>query len=121
MKKILPWLLCGFLGCNSNPGLNPDPVPLTGTVSRAGAPLDGVVLNFLPAGPGAQQVGVELKDGKFDMPVNPGEYLIIFTEGKDEAASKKVLETLPEAYLVPSEETKITVTADTPLELDISG
>ncbi|CAN5391459.1 hypothetical protein BH10PLA2_BH10PLA2_32810 [soil metagenome] len=91
--KQLSWLLLGLVltGCSGyiNPGKNPDPVQISGTVTSNGKNLSDLVLNFQPTGSGVQAV-FPVKDGKYSGTVTPGTYTYYLSEGRSAAAFKAV-------------------------------
>jgi hypothetical protein len=94
MKK-LSWLLLGlvFTGCSGyiNPGKNPDPVQISGTVTANGKNVSDVVLNFQPTESGVQAV-FPVKNGKYSGSVTPGTYTYYLSEGRSPAAFKSIPE-----------------------------
>lgn len=121
MRRLLPLLalvLISTVGCSSEPGKNPDPFEVTGTVKLKGVPLSDVVLNLLPTTPGAHPVAPPLTDGKFKVLIAPGSYSYYISEGKSPSAFKAI----PNEYRLPSTETRdeIVIEAGTPtIEINI--
>ena len=83
-----------FAGCGStDPGTNPAPQLTLLEISMGGQPVNDVKFNFQPVGSGLPAV-VEIKDGKGEFEVTPGEYTYFISAGKSDATLKKV----PEKY-----------------------
>lgn len=120
MNRYLPLVLICGIGCGIQPGTNPDPVSVSGTVKHGGQPVSDVDLNFQPAGSGTQPRVVTLKDGQFDVELNPGRYTYFFSEasaGSEQA--KSAIKAIPDEYQEPAEDREIDVQPDVTLELEI--
>ena len=104
MRKISPLLGLVLVGCAGDPGRNPDPVEVTGSVRVAGKPVTDVVLNLQPTGAGGQ-AAVPVRNGEFKGTVVPGRYTYYFTEGRAPAAYRAI----PEKYRAGSLDRQIDV------------
>lgn len=94
MQQLLRFsILClplAVLGCGGiDPGKNDEPVEVSGSVTRNGKPLDGVVLNFQATGPGAQAI-IPVKAGKYKGVVIPGTYTYYVNDGPRSGALRGV-------------------------------
>lgn len=81
-------------GCGAtDPGTNPVPKLTTLSVTMGSQPVDDVRLNLQPVGAGLPAV-VEIKNGRGEFEVTPGEYTYFVAAGKTDASFSKV----PEKY-----------------------
>lgn len=121
MKRYFSVIVLGLIGCSGNPGINPDAVPVTGTVTREGTPVSNVVLNFQPASQGAQPRVATLKDGQFEVELNPGKYTYFFSEAStDSEDAKTAFKSIPAEFLEPTADREFDVQSDMSLELEIN-
>lgn len=104
-----------LLGCGPEIVQNPNPVEVTFQVAMGESPLDGVVLNLQPIGNGLQCQAPVAK-GEAKTMVTPGSYTYFFTEGKSEAAFKKI----PEAFQKGSLDRKIEIDASKAIQLSVN-
>lgn len=103
-------LLCGCGGIN--PGINPDPVEVTGKVTSGGRPVNDVTLVF-HAIKGGVQASVLVRQGQFTRAVVPGTYTYYFTKG----ASPAGLTSVPEKYRAGDMERQLQITNGCTLDL----
>ncbi len=59
---------CGFLGC----GGEPSAIPVSGSVTLKGQPLDRGYIEFAPMEDAGLLSGAEIKDGQFSIPAGTG-------------------------------------------------
>jgi len=114
MRKFIPLLAFVVVGCSTNPGSNPDPVEVRGTVNVSGKKITDVNLNLQPTGTGGQAI-IAVKDGEFKGSAIPGKYTYYFTEGKNATA----FATVPEKYRAGSLDRQIEVKAGASLALTL--
>lgn len=89
MRTVLSLcLLLPLLGCGGY-GTSPAPVEVSGLVTLGGKKVDGVTLNFITTGVGAQAT-VPVKNGEFHATMIPGQYTYFVSEGTNPAAFKRV-------------------------------
>jgi len=96
LAKVVVLSLCIMCGCSGKvtPRVNPAPIEVSGTVTIAGKPVNDVVINFQPTGPGSLPALLTVKDGKFQGHANPGRYTYFVTPGQ----SKEAFKSVPEKY-----------------------
>ncbi len=84
-----------LVGCGGavDPGTNPAAKLTTLSVTMNNQPLDDVRLNLQPIGAGLPAV-IEIKNGRGEFEVTPGEYTYFISAGKTDASFK----TVPEKY-----------------------
>lgn len=107
MRFLSCFAICVLLlaGCGStDPGTNPAPQLTLLEVTMGGQPVNDVKFNFQPVGSGLPAV-VEIKNGKGEFEVTPGEYTYFISAGKSDATLKKV----PEKYLTGALDRKFEV------------
>lgn len=114
MRKLLPLIAFVLIGCGINPGTNPDPVDITGTVTLNNKPLSDVTFNLQPTGTGTQ-AALPVKGGEFKGKVTPGRYTYFISEGTKAAAFKSV----PSKYQLGSMDRQVDVAAGTKLEIKL--
>lgn len=112
MRKLIPLLGLVLVGCEVNPGQNPDPGEISGTVTIGTKPVNGVNLNLQPTGTGTQAV-IAVRKGEFTGTVTPGKYTYYFTENSKTPASHRI----PEKYQSGSMDRQITIGAGEKLML----
>jgi hypothetical protein len=116
MRKLICLALLALVGCQSSldMGTSPEPVDISGSVTKAGAPLDGVKLSLQPMESGLPAV-IEIKAGKFAAKATPGKYTWYISG--DEAALGKL--GISQPFLEGSMERTIEVSAGSTLELKV--
>jgi hypothetical protein len=119
MKRWTLLLIVGLAGCGPNTRPNPDPVLVSGTLMHDGNPVSDVVLSFQPAGPGSQPRDIVVKDGQFEVELNPGMYTY-FLSPTDSSASQKVIASISEEFQQPMEGREVLVQPDSHLELELN-
>jgi hypothetical protein len=102
---------CGF----KDPGKNPDPVEVSGRVTKGGRPVSDVVLNFQSTGEGTQ-AAMPVKGGDFRGAITPGKYTYYISEvsGKTTAFAA-----IPEKYRAGSMDRQIEIESGKPLDLTL--
>jgi hypothetical protein len=114
MRKLIPLFGLVLIGCMRDPGHNPDPVEVSGTVQAGGKSVTDVVLNLQPTGQGGQAT-IPVKNGEFRGSVIPGRYTWYFTETRNTAAFR----TIPEKYRAGSLDRQIDVKPGAALNLSM--
>lgn len=109
-------LLAGLLvvGCGVNPGKNPDPVEISGKVTRGGRPITDVVLNLQPTGSGTQAM-YPVVNGEFKGKATPGKYTYYFSQGRNPANFRGI----PEKYQSGAMDRQVDISAGASLTLTI--
>ena len=115
MRKLIPLLVFVVAGCTTNPGQNPDPVEVTGTITLGGKKVTHVNLNLQPIGKTGGQAIMAVTNGEFKGSAIPGKYTYFIAEGKNPAAFTAI----PEKYYSGSLDREIEVKAGTPLMLTL--
>lgn len=90
-------LLLGLLlaGCGyKDPGKNPEPVEVSGRLTKGGRPVSDVVLNLQPTGNGTQAT-LAVKGGDFRGSITPGKYTYYISEASGKAAA---FASIPDKY-----------------------
>jgi hypothetical protein len=94
---------CGLLGCGADTNKLEGVVPVSGTVTQNGTPLEGAAVSFAPAGGGRSASGKTDAAGKFTLTTlnpgdgaMPGEYKVTIT--KKEMVGKEYTEEEANAY-----------------------
>lgn len=102
---------CGY----KDPGKNPDPVEVSGRVTKGGRPVTDVVLNFQSTGDGTQ-AAVPVKSGDFRATITPGKYTYYISEvsGKTTAFAA-----IPEKYRNGSLDRQIEIETGKSLDLTL--
>ncbi len=104
-----------LMGCGVTVTKNPDPVEINGTVTLGTAPMDKVVLNLQPTGPGLP-ASVPVTSGGFTTKLTPGKYTYFITEGK----SKEEFEKVPKAFREGSMDRQVEISEGGPLVIVIN-
>ncbi|HAP08938.1 MAG TPA: hypothetical protein DCR20_14030 [Planctomycetaceae bacterium] len=114
MKRLIALITLALAGCSGNlpVGTNPDPVNITANVSMAGAPVDGLKLNFQAIGDGPPAV-LDIKAGTAAGPVTPGSYTWFISGSEKDLADKKI----PDQYREGSMDRKVDVSS--PANIDV--
>ena len=99
-------LLVPLLGCGGYAS-SPAPVEVSGTVTLGGRKVEGVTLNFITTGVGAQAT-VPVKDGEFRATMIPGQYTYFVSEGANPAVFKRI----PEKVRTGSLDRQVTITGE---------
>jgi hypothetical protein len=102
---------CGY----RDPGKNPDPVEVSGQVTKGGRPVSDVVLNFQPTGDGTQ-AAVPLKGGAFHGNITPGKYTYFISEVNGKS---KAFASIPEKYRAGSLDRQIEIEKGQSLDLTL--
>ncbi|GDX93310.1 hypothetical protein LBMAG46_33180 [Planctomycetia bacterium] len=116
MKRLMTLLTLALLGCSGNipVGTNPDPVTITANVSMAGAPVDGLKLNFQAIGDGLPAV-MDIKNGTATGPVTPGNYTWFVSGSEKDLADRKI----PDQYREGSMDRKLDVTGTATIDVKL--
>ncbi len=116
MKRLMTLLLATVAGCSQNVpvGTNPEPVNLTVNVAVAGAPVDGLKLNFQAIGDGLPAV-LDIKAGTATGPVTPGSYTWFISGSEKDLADKKI----PDQYREGSLDRKVDVSSPANIDLKL--
>lgn len=102
-------------GCGGvDPGTNPTPKAATLSVTIGGKPADDIKFNLQPVGDGLP-AAIEIKKGKGEFEMTPGEYTYFISAGKSDTAFKQV----PEKYHTGAMDRKFTFTGSEPLEFKL--
>lgn len=124
MRRALCWLLmsCVILGTGCSrridPGpTNPEPVEITGKLTRAGKPVSGVTIFFQTTGQGGTQAAMPVKNGEFKGVIMPGTYTYSIQEGDD----PKAFEAIPKQYYQGDLNRTVEVSAGARLEIKLDG
>lgn len=113
--SCLPLFVLVLAGCGStDPGTNPAPQLTLLEITMGGQPVNDVKFNFQPVGSGLPAV-VEIKNGKGEFEVTPGEYTYFMSAGKSDATLKKI----PEKYLTGALDRKFEVKGGEALEFKL--
>lgn len=108
----LIFLLCFMLilsGCDSNPGLRSEPVPIAGTLKLpGGASTKDLTIGFSPTQQDSRPGGGKVaKDGTFQVLLSPGKYVVYFPEEAN--LQVPAYKAVPQAYRSPHQENEVTV------------
>lgn len=105
-----------FTGCESSLdlGTNPEPVAITGTVSKGNAPLTGLRLNLQPLETGLPAT-LDIKDGKIAAEVTPGKYTWYISGDEKDLAAKGI----PEGFLAGSMDRTVEIKGGDTLSLTV--
>lgn len=116
MRNLLRVAMLLLVGCQSSldMGTNSEPVDISGTVTKAGASVDGLKLSLQPMESGLPAV-IDIKAGKFAAKATPGKYTWFLTGDETELGKKGI----PEAFWAGSMERTVQVSAGSTLELKI--
>lgn len=113
--SILVFSVLVLSGCGeTDPGTNPAPKLTTFSVTMSGQPVDDVRLNLQPIAAGLPAV-VEIKEGRGEFDVTPGEYTYFVSAGKSDASFSKV----PEKYREGAMDRTVKVAGGEQLELKL--
>ncbi len=109
-------MLLLFTGCQSSLdlGTNPDPVDITGSVSKGSDPITGLRLNLQPLEAGLPAT-IDIKDGKISASVTPGKYTWFLSGDEKDIVAKGI----PEAFLAGSMERTVEITTGATLDLKV--
>jgi hypothetical protein len=109
-------LLTLFSGCQPSLdlGTNPDPVDITGSVSKGSTPLTGLRLNLQPVENGLP-AAIDIKDGKIAAKVTPGKYTWYISGDEKDLVTKGI----PEGYLAGSMERTVEIKGGETLNLSV--
>ncbi|MFM7058675.1 MAG: hypothetical protein ACKO2P_17310 [Planctomycetota bacterium] len=109
-------LLLLFTGCQSSLdlGTNPEPVDITGTVSKGDAPITGLRLNLQPLESGLPAT-IDIKDGKVSARVTPGTYTWYLSGDEKDLVAKGI----PEGFLAGSMERTVEIKGGDQLNLKV--
>ena len=97
-------LCCLFVGCRGGSSF-PDPVPVTGTITLNGAPLEGAIVSFFTEGVSRLAGGLTDAEGKYSVDAYPGNATVLVTKitGGGEAAELEIDPENPEAGISNTE------------------
>jgi hypothetical protein len=109
-------LILGLTGCGyRDPGKNPDPVEVSGQVTKGGKPVGDVVLNFQPTGDGTQAT-IPVKGGAYRGTITPGKYTYYISEAGGKA---NAFASIPEKYREGSLDRQIEIEKGKSLDLTL--
>jgi hypothetical protein len=119
MRKLICPVLLAFValaGCQPSldMGTNPEPVEISGSVSKAGTPVDGLKLSLQPLESGLPAV-IDIKAGKFSSTATPGKYTWFLSGDEAELEKRQI----PQEFREGSMERTVEVPASQPLDLKI--
>lgn len=105
-----------FAGCQPSLdlGTNPDPVDITGSVSKGGTPLTGLRLNLQPIDNGLP-AAIDIKDGKISAKVTPGKYTWYISGDEKDLVAKGI----PESFYAGSMERTVEISGGDTLDLKV--
>jgi hypothetical protein len=114
MRRFIPLLAVVLIGCGVNPGVNPEPVDISGRVTLAGRPVSDVTFNLQATGAGTQAM-YPVKAGEFRGKATPGRYTWYLSEGSNASAFRAI----PGKYRQGAMDRQIDVGAGSALDLKL--
>jgi hypothetical protein len=102
---------CGY----KDPGKNPEPVEVSGHITKGGKPVSDVVLNFQSTGEGTQ-AAMPVKGGDFRGTITPGKYTYYISEVGGKA---KAFAAIPEKYRAGAMDRQIEIESGKSLDLTL--
>lgn len=114
MKKIFLPLFVFLIGCGANPGKKDDPVDVAVSVTKAGKPVSGVVLNLHVITTGSP-AAIPLRGGETRVKAVPGVYTWYISEGR----SLSDFRVIPPKYREGATDRTVEVKAGSSLDLKI--
>lgn len=117
--SVIAMCLSCVVGCGPNVTKRADPTKFSGTIKGVdGKPLKDITIQFLPQFLGSIQTAALVKvDGKFDVDLLPGKYVIMIEPTKNRDAFKSV----PAKYHNADKANEMDIVAGKDIEINLTN